>query len=95
MYHFGVALTVRLHQFGVSLAAYLGERKLVRMLGNILAMWLLGWRLCKLHGSSNIWSAGFRSDSLANKQRTERFVYDPFCVQIKTRIALFYLPNIG
>ncbi|CAD6264285.1 unnamed protein product [Miscanthus lutarioriparius] len=42
-------------QFGVPLAAFqLNQEKLVRMLGNIQAMWLLGWRLCKLHGSGKM-----------------------------------------
>ena len=42
-------------QFGVPLAAFqLNQEKLVRMLGNIQAMWLLGWRLCKLHSSSKM-----------------------------------------
>jgi acyl-CoA oxidase len=42
-------------QFGVPLATFqLNQEKLVRMLGNIQAMWLLGWRLCKLHGSGKI-----------------------------------------
>ncbi|KAL6909774.1 hypothetical protein ACP4OV_001433 [Aristida adscensionis] len=37
-------------QFGVPLAAFqLNQEKLVRMLGNIQAMSLLGWRLCNLH----------------------------------------------
>lgn len=42
-------------QFGVPLAAFqLNQEKLVRMLGNIQAMSLLGWRLCKLHDSGNM-----------------------------------------
>ncbi|WVZ82005.1 hypothetical protein U9M48_029322 [Paspalum notatum var. saurae] len=42
-------------QFGIPLAAFqLNQEKLVRMLGNIQAMWLLGWRLCKLHGSGKM-----------------------------------------
>ena len=42
-------------QFGVPLAAFqLNQEKLVRMLGNIQAMWLLGWRLSKLHSSSKM-----------------------------------------
>jgi len=42
-------------QFGVPLAAFqLNQEKLVRMLGNIQAMWLLGWCLCKLHSSSKM-----------------------------------------
>ena len=42
-------------QFGVPLATFqLNQEKLVRMLGNIQAMWLLGWRLCKLHGSGKM-----------------------------------------
>ncbi|TVU09033.1 hypothetical protein EJB05_42473, partial [Eragrostis curvula] len=42
-------------QFGAPLAAFqLNQEKLVRMLGNIQAMSLLGWRLCKLHDSGNI-----------------------------------------
>lgn len=37
-------------QFGVSLASYqINQEKLVRMLGNIQAMALIGWRLCKLY----------------------------------------------
>uniref|UniRef100_A0A0E0LVQ7 Uncharacterized protein n=1 Tax=Oryza punctata TaxID=4537 RepID=A0A0E0LVQ7_ORYPU len=42
-------------QFGAPLAAFqLNQEKLVRMLGNIQAMWLLGWRLCKLHDSGKM-----------------------------------------
>lgn len=37
-------------QFGVPLASYqINQEKLVRMLGNIQAMALMGWRLCKLY----------------------------------------------
>jgi acyl-CoA oxidase len=37
-------------QFGASLAAMqINQEKLVRMLGNIQAMFLLGWRLCKIY----------------------------------------------
>lgn len=42
-------------QWRVPLAAFqLNQEKLVRMLGNIQAMWLFGWRLCKLHGSGKM-----------------------------------------
>ncbi|KAL6604052.1 hypothetical protein ACP70R_044413 [Stipagrostis hirtigluma subsp. patula] len=42
-------------QFGAPLAAFqLNQEKLVRMLGNIQAMSLLGWRLCKLHDAGKI-----------------------------------------
>lgn len=37
-------------QFGAPLAALqINQEKLVRMLGNIQAMFLLGWRLCKVY----------------------------------------------
>ncbi|KAK2980019.1 hypothetical protein RJ640_020045, partial [Escallonia rubra] len=37
-------------QFGVPLAAFqLNQQKLVQMLGNVQAMILIGWRLCKLY----------------------------------------------
>ncbi|XP_047330930.1 acyl-coenzyme A oxidase 4, peroxisomal-like [Impatiens glandulifera] len=37
-------------QFGVPLASFqISQQKLVKMLGNIQAMQLLGWRLCKLY----------------------------------------------
>lgn len=42
-------------QFGAPLAAFqLNQEKLVRMLGNIQAMSLLGWRLCKLHDAGQV-----------------------------------------
>uniref|UniRef100_A0A0E0MEX5 Acyl-CoA dehydrogenase/oxidase N-terminal domain-containing protein n=1 Tax=Oryza punctata TaxID=4537 RepID=A0A0E0MEX5_ORYPU len=42
-------------QFGAPLAAFqLNQEKLVRMLGNLQSMWLLGWRLCKLHDSGRM-----------------------------------------
>ncbi|XP_020585842.1 acyl-coenzyme A oxidase 4, peroxisomal-like [Phalaenopsis equestris] len=42
-------------QFGAPLAAFqLTQEKLVRMLGNIQAMMLLGWRLCKLYESGKM-----------------------------------------
>ncbi|KAL6848145.1 hypothetical protein ACP4OV_022273 [Aristida adscensionis] len=42
-------------QFGVPLAAFqLNQEKLVRMLGNIQAMVLVGWRLCKLYESGKM-----------------------------------------
>jgi acyl-CoA oxidase len=42
-------------QFGAPLAAFqLNQEKLVRMLGNIQAMLLVGWRLCKLYESGKI-----------------------------------------
>ncbi|XP_058209303.1 acyl-coenzyme A oxidase 4, peroxisomal isoform X2 [Rhododendron vialii] len=42
-------------QFGAPLAAFqLTQQKLVRMLGNIQAMILVGWRLCKLYDSGKM-----------------------------------------
>ncbi|PKU68509.1 uncharacterized protein LOC110111934 [Dendrobium catenatum] len=42
-------------QFGVPLAAFqINQEKLVRMLGNIQAMLLVGWRLCKLYESGKM-----------------------------------------
>ncbi|GER57456.1 acyl-CoA dehydrogenase [Striga asiatica] len=42
-------------QFGTSLAAFqLNQQKLVRMLGNIQAMQLIGWRLCKMYESGKM-----------------------------------------
>jgi alkylation response protein AidB-like acyl-CoA dehydrogenase len=42
-------------QFGAPLAAFqLNQEKLVRMLGNIQAMLLVGWRLCKLYDSGKM-----------------------------------------
>ncbi|XP_031483522.1 acyl-coenzyme A oxidase 4, peroxisomal [Nymphaea colorata] len=44
-------------QFGASLAAFqLNQEKLVRMLGNVQAMFLVGWRLCKLYESGKMTS---------------------------------------
>lgn len=37
-------------QFGAPLAAFqINQQKLVQMLGNVQAMFLVGWRLCKLY----------------------------------------------
>jgi acyl-CoA oxidase len=37
-------------QFGAPLAAFqINQQKLVHMLGNVQAMVLVGWRLCKLY----------------------------------------------
>ncbi|KAH9625455.1 hypothetical protein KSS87_007564 [Heliosperma pusillum] len=42
-------------QFGVPLAAFqLNQQKLVQMLGNVQAMLLIGWRLCKLYESGKM-----------------------------------------
>lgn len=42
-------------QFGAPLAAFqLTQQKLVQMLGNIQAMILVGWRLCKLYDSGKM-----------------------------------------
>ncbi|PKU76547.1 Acyl-coenzyme A oxidase 4, peroxisomal [Dendrobium catenatum] len=42
-------------QFGFPLAAFqINQEKLVRMLGNIQAMLLVGWRLCKLYESGKM-----------------------------------------
>ncbi|CAM0957585.1 unnamed protein product [Alopecurus aequalis] len=42
-------------QFGAPLAAFqLNQEKLVRMLGNVQAMVLVGWRLCKLYESGKM-----------------------------------------
>ncbi|XP_014516782.1 acyl-coenzyme A oxidase 4, peroxisomal isoform X2 [Vigna radiata var. radiata] len=42
-------------QFGAPLAAYqISQQKLVQMLGNIQAMILVGWRLCKLYESGKM-----------------------------------------
>ncbi|KAL0338177.1 UNVERIFIED_CONTAM: Acyl-coenzyme A oxidase 4, peroxisomal [Sesamum angustifolium] len=42
-------------QFGAPLAAFqFNQQKLVRMLGNIQAMFLVGWRLCKLYESGKM-----------------------------------------
>ncbi|XP_074264577.1 acyl-coenzyme A oxidase 4, peroxisomal-like [Silene latifolia] len=48
-------------QFGVPLAAFqLNQQKLVQMLGNVQAMLLIGWRLCKLYESGKM-TAGHAS----------------------------------
>ncbi|PIA32294.1 hypothetical protein AQUCO_04500117v1 [Aquilegia coerulea] len=48
-------------QFGVPLAAFqINQEKLVRMLGNVQAMFLVGWRLCKLYESGKM-TAGHAS----------------------------------
>lgn len=42
-------------QFGAPLAAFqINQQKLVQMLGNIQAMFLVGWRLCKLYESGKM-----------------------------------------
>lgn len=42
-------------QFGAPLAAFqLNQQKLVQMLGNVQAMFLMGWRLCKLYESGQM-----------------------------------------
>ncbi|KAG0517117.1 hypothetical protein BDA96_09G060800 [Sorghum bicolor] len=42
-------------QFGAPLAAFqLNQEKLVRMLGNVQAMLLVGWRLCKLYEAGKL-----------------------------------------
>ncbi|KAF6170436.1 hypothetical protein GIB67_014366 [Kingdonia uniflora] len=42
-------------QFGVPLASFqINQEKLVRMLGNVQAMVLVGWRLCKLYESEKM-----------------------------------------
>uniref|UniRef100_A0A0C9S8Y5 TSA: Wollemia nobilis Ref_Wollemi_Transcript_10137_1757 transcribed RNA sequence n=1 Tax=Wollemia nobilis TaxID=56998 RepID=A0A0C9S8Y5_9CONI len=42
-------------QFGTSLSSFqINQEKLVRMLGNIQAMALMGWRLCKLYESGKM-----------------------------------------
>jgi alkylation response protein AidB-like acyl-CoA dehydrogenase len=42
-------------QFGAPLAAFqVNQEKLVHMLGNIQAMLLVGWRLCKLYESGKM-----------------------------------------
>lgn len=44
-------------QFGAPLAAFqLNQEKLIRMLGNIQVMSVLGWRLCKLHDNGKMTS---------------------------------------
>jgi hypothetical protein len=58
-------------QFGAPLAALqINQEKLVRMLGNIQAMFLLGWRLCKIYeagkmtpGQASLSKVGFRPDT--------------------------------
>lgn len=42
-------------QFGAPLAAFqINQQKLVQMLGNVQAMVLVGWRLCKLYEKGNM-----------------------------------------
>lgn len=42
-------------QFGAPLAAFqINQQKLVQMLGNVQAMFLIGWRLCKLYESGKM-----------------------------------------
>lgn len=42
-------------QFGAPLASFqLNQQKLVQMLGNVQAMFLVGWRLCKLYESGKM-----------------------------------------
>ncbi|KAF8725984.1 hypothetical protein HU200_020562 [Digitaria exilis] len=57
------------NQFGAPLAAFqLKQEKLVRMLGNIQAMVLVGWRLCKLYESGKM----TRGQSALGKAWTSR-----------------------
>ncbi|PAN32374.1 hypothetical protein PAHAL_5G482700 [Panicum hallii] len=61
-------------QFGVPLAAFqLNQEKLVRMLGNIQSMLLVGWRLCKLYESGKM-TPGHASLGKAWTSRTARVV---------------------
>nr|CAB3503472.1 unnamed protein product [Digitaria exilis] len=61
-------------QFGVPLAAFqLNQEKLVRMLGNIQSMLLVGWRLCKLYESGKM-TPGHASLGKAWTSRTAREV---------------------
>ncbi|OVA02713.1 Acyl-CoA oxidase/dehydrogenase [Macleaya cordata] len=59
-------------QFGAPLAAFqLNQEKLVRMLGNVQAMFLVGWRLCKLYesGKMTIGHAGMGKAWISAKAR--------------------------
>ncbi|KAJ7961220.1 Acyl-coenzyme A oxidase 4, peroxisomal [Quillaja saponaria] len=59
-------------QFGAPLAAFqINQQKLVQMLGNIQAMILIGWRLCKLYdnGKMTIGHAGLGKSWITSKAR--------------------------
>ncbi|KAK8959604.1 Acyl-coenzyme A oxidase 4, peroxisomal [Platanthera guangdongensis] len=59
-------------QFGAPLAAFqISQEKLVRMLGNIQAMFLLGWRVCKLYETGKM-TLGHASIAKAWITRTAR-----------------------
>ncbi|XP_066363162.1 acyl-coenzyme A oxidase 4, peroxisomal-like [Miscanthus floridulus] len=61
-------------QFGAPLAAFqLNQEKLVRMLGNVQAMLLVGWRLCKLYEAGKL-TAGHSSLGKAWTSRMAREV---------------------
>lgn len=58
MYRIGwIRYLLERKQFGAPLAVFqLNQEKLIRMLGNIQAMSVLGWRLCKLHDTGKMTS---------------------------------------
>ncbi|KAL3683731.1 hypothetical protein R1sor_001753 [Riccia sorocarpa] len=61
-------------QFGAPLTAFqLNQGKLVRMLGHIQSMWLMGWRLCKLYDAGKM-TPGHASLTKAHNTKVAREV---------------------
>ncbi|KAL2635613.1 hypothetical protein R1flu_007092 [Riccia fluitans] len=61
-------------QFGAPLAAFqINQEKLVRMLGHVQSMWLMGWRLCKLYDAGKM-TPGHASLVKAHNTRVAREV---------------------
>ncbi|KAL3683733.1 hypothetical protein R1sor_001755 [Riccia sorocarpa] len=61
-------------QFGAPLTAFqLNQEKLVRMLGHVQSMWLMGWRLCKLYDAGKM-TPGHASLAKTHNTRVAREV---------------------
>lgn len=78
-------------QFGAPLAAFqLNQQKLVQMLGNVQAMILMGWRLCKLYDADKmtIGQAGLGKVGLFWFQNTV------FCFHFSKAIPTKQFPKI-
>jgi len=71
-------------QFGVPLAAFqLNQEKLVRMLGNIQSMLLVGWRLCKLYESGKMTPGHASLGKVC------------LCVDFSWQICSFFAPSLA
>jgi len=80
-------------QFGAPLPAFqLNQEKLVRMLGDIQAMVLVGWRLCKLYESGKMTSGHSSLGKVRKLQYSQQWLNGSLILSPMTVSSSFFPP---